>query len=74
MTDNDSSKALNSPKTVAQFDEFLVSCNALGIESNAQVLSQFRPRLRKDLRTELLGRGVTELEKAYVSWSKTLML
>ena len=51
---------------VAQFDVFLIHCNALGTESNAQVFFRFRVRLREDLRSELLARGVIELEKAYV--------
>jgi len=55
---------------VAQFDEFLIWCNALGTESDIQVLSQFRVGLREDLRTELLAIRVTELEKL-ISWSNT---
>ena len=39
--------------------------SSLGTESNAQVLSQFRAKLREDFRTELLACGVIELEKAY---------
>ena len=49
----------------AQFDEFLTRCNALSIENDVQVLSQFRAGLKEDLRTELLARGVTKLKKAY---------
>jgi len=38
----------------------------LNTEREAQILSKFRAGLREDLRTELLARGVTELEKTYV--------
>ena len=34
-------------------------------EGQAQIMSRFRARLREDLRTELLAREITELEKAY---------
>ena len=53
-----------SVKDYVQFDGFIIPYNALGTESNSQVLSRFRAGLREDLRTELLARGVTELEKA----------
>jgi len=48
---------------IAQFDEFLICYNALGTESNVQVLSRFRVGHRKDLRTSLLARGVTKFER-----------
>ena len=35
-------------------------------EGEAQILYKFRAGLRDDLRAELLARGVTELEAAYV--------
>ena len=50
---------------VAKFDEVLIRCNVLVTESETQILFKFRDGLRKDLRTELLARGVIELEKAY---------
>ena len=34
-------------------------------EREAQILSKYRASLRDDLRTELLGKGVNELEAAY---------
>ena len=34
-------------------------------EGQSQILSRFRVGLREDLRTELLAREITELEKAY---------
>ena len=52
-------------KYVAKFDEFLIKCRTFSKEGQAQILYRFRARLREDLRTELLIRGVTELEKAY---------
>ena len=50
---------------VAKFDEFLIKCSALNPEGKAQILSKFRARVRKDMRTELLAHRVIELEKAY---------
>ena len=50
---------------IAKFDEFLIRCNVLVTESETQILFKFRGSLRKDLRTELLARGVIEPEKAY---------
>jgi len=35
-------------------------------EGEAQILSRFRGGLRDDLRTELLARGINELEAAYI--------
>jgi len=51
---------------IAKFDEFLIRW-ALNTEGETQILSRFRVELREDLRTELLARRVTKLEKAYVS-------
>ena len=50
---------------VTKFDEFLIRCNTCSKEGQAQILSRFKAGLREDLRTELLVRGVTELEKTY---------
>jgi len=50
---------------VEKFDEFLIRCNAIDTEGQAQILSRFRAGLRDNLRTELLAHEVTELEKAY---------
>jgi len=43
---------------------FVVS--TIDTENRTQILSQFRADLKEDLQTELLARGVTEREKAYV--------
>jgi len=51
---------------VTKFDEFLIRCNTLNTEGQAQIFSTFRDTLRGDLRTELLVRSVTELKAAYV--------
>ena len=50
---------------VEKFDEFLIRCNAIDTEGQAQILSRFRAGPRDNLRTELLAHEVTELEKAY---------
>ena len=50
---------------VEKFNEFLVRCNTLHKEGESQILFKFRVGLRDDLQTELLVRGVTELEAAY---------
>ena len=50
---------------VEKFDEFLIRCNALSTKGQSQILFRFRARLREDLRTKLLAREITELEKAY---------
>ena len=50
---------------VEKFDEFLIRCNALNTEGQAQIMSRFRAGLREELRTELLAREITKLEKAY---------
>ena len=50
---------------IEKFDEFLIRCSTLHKEGEAQILSRFRASLRDDLRTELLVRGVNELEAAY---------
>ena len=50
---------------VKKIDEFPIRCNALNTEGQSQILSRFRDRLRDDLRTELLAREITKLEKAY---------
>ena len=50
---------------VEKFDEFLIRCKTINTEGQAQIMSRFRAGLRDDLRTELLAREVTELEKAY---------
>jgi len=55
----------SAKKYVAKFDEFLIRCSTFSKEGQAQILSRFRVGLREDLRTELLVKGVTELEKAY---------
>ena len=49
---------------VEKFDEFLIRCNTFHKEGEA-LLSRFRAGLRDDLWTELLARGVTELEAAH---------
>ena len=51
---------------IAKFDEFRIRCSVLGTKSEAQILFRFRDGLRNNLRMELLTRGVTELERAYV--------
>ena len=51
---------------VEKFDEFLIRCNAINTEGQAQIMSRFRAGLRDDLRTKLLAREITELEKSYV--------
>ena len=50
---------------VEKFDKFLIRCSTLHKESEAQILSRFRVGLRDDIQTELLVRGVNELEAAY---------
>jgi len=50
---------------VEKFDEFLIRCSTLHKECEAQIFSRFRADLRDDLRTELLARGVNELEATY---------
>ena len=50
---------------VTKFDEFLLRCSTFSKEGLPQILCRFSARLREDLRTELLVRRVTELEKAY---------
>ena len=50
---------------VAKFDEFLIRCNTLITEKQAQIHSKFRAGLKGDLQTKLLARGVTELKVAY---------
>jgi len=48
---------------VDKFDEFLIRCNNLYKEGEAQIFfSRFRAGFRDDLRTELFARGVNELE------------
>ena len=51
---------------VEKFDEFFIKCSTLHREGEAQILSKFRASLRDNLRSEMLGRGVSELEAAYV--------
>ena len=48
-----------------KFDEFLIRCSAINTEGQAQIMSRVKTELMDDLRTELLTREVTELEKAY---------
>ena len=48
---------------VAKFDEFLIRCSMLEIETPMQVLSRFRTRLREDLRSELFARNVDTWRK-----------
>jgi len=55
----------SAKKYVEKFDEFLIKCNTLHRESEAQILFRFKAGLRDNLRTELLARGVNELEAAY---------
>jgi len=50
---------------MTQFDEFLIRYNTFSTESSTQILSRFRAGLKEDLQTELLVRGIAELEKAY---------
>jgi len=50
---------------VEKFDEFLIRYSTLHKEGETQILSRFRANLRDDLRTEMLARGVNELEAAY---------
>jgi len=50
---------------VEKFDEFLIRCSTLYKKGKTQILSRFRAGLRDDLRTELLVRGVNELETVY---------
>ena len=50
---------------VKKFNEFLIRCSTLHEEGETQILYRFRAGLRDDLRTELLARGVNELEAAY---------
>ena len=52
-------------KGIVSEDEFLIRCCTLLRECEAQILSGFRAGHRDDLRTELLVRGVNELELAY---------
>jgi len=49
---------------VAKFDEFLIKCRTFSKEGQAQILYRFRARLREDLRTKLIVRGITESDKA----------
>ena len=55
----------STQKYVKKFDEFLIRCNALNTEEQAQILSRFRAGLWDDLWTELLAHEITELGKAY---------
>ena len=55
----------SAKECVAKFDEFLIRCNTLTTEGQAQIFSRLRAGLRGDLLTELLVRGVTELKIAY---------
>ena len=48
-----------------KFDEFLIRCNTLNTEGQAQIFFRFRVILRGDLQTKPLARGVTELKAAY---------
>ena len=50
---------------VVKFDEFLMRCSTFSKKGQTQILSRFVAGLREDVRTELLARRVTELEKAY---------
>ena len=50
---------------VEKFDEFLIRCNALSTKGQSEILFRFRAKLREDLRTKLLAREITKLEKAY---------
>jgi len=52
-------------KYVEKFDEFLIRYSTLHKEGEAQILFRFRVGLKDVLRTELLARGVNELEAAY---------
>jgi len=44
---------------VEKFDEFLIRFNTFNTEKQDQIISTFRAGLRKDLRAELLVRGVS---------------
>jgi len=55
---------------VEKFNEFLIRCNAIDTERQSQIMSRFRVGLRDDLRTELLAREVTELEKGLLVGSR----
>ena len=57
--------SIHSGQQIVKFNKFLIRCNTLNTEEQAQTLSKFRTRLREDLRTELLARGVNKLEVAY---------
>jgi len=50
---------------VEKFDKFLIRCSTLHKEGEAQIFSTFRAGLRDHLWTELLVRGVNELEATY---------
>ena len=53
----------SAQEDMEKFDEFLIRCNALNTEGQAQIPSKFRDGLRGDLRTKLLARGATELRQ-----------
>jgi len=55
----------SSKEYIKKFDEFLIRCNTLHKEEEAQILSRFRAGLRDDLWTKLLAREVNELEAMY---------
>ena len=50
---------------VEKFNKFLIRCTTLYKKGEAQILSRLKADHRDDLRTELLVRGVNELEAAY---------
>ena len=50
----------------AKFDEYLNQCGAIELESPKQTLSKFRSGLRDDYHRELIPRGITTLEQAYL--------
>ena len=55
----------SAKKYVEKFNEFLIKCSTLHKEDEAQILFRFRASLRDNPRTELLARGVNELETVY---------
>ena len=51
---------------IAKFHEYLKQCGAIELESPKQTLSKFRSGLRDDYHRELIPRGITTLEQAYL--------
>jgi len=55
----------SAQEDMEKFDEFLIRCNALNTEGQAQIFSIFRTKLIDDLRTKLLAREITGRRKVY---------